>query len=123
MLESMTLQSGPQSDKASSQFARLHLHEFEDHSDSEDVLHHSYEKNHVYKKKHRSSSTGARSNFVRDMEARLAGLRHEKLKSQISGTSRDEKLSGLIYDADFDCYYNPLDDQYYKLQPFNGNSQ
>uniref|UniRef100_A0A7I4YKX4 AGC-kinase C-terminal domain-containing protein n=1 Tax=Haemonchus contortus TaxID=6289 RepID=A0A7I4YKX4_HAECO len=122
MLESMTLQSGPQSDKASSQFARLHLHEFEDHSDSEDVLH-SYEKNHVYKKKHRSSSTGARSNFVRDMEARLAGLRHEKLKSQISGASRDEKLSGLIYDADFDCYYNPLDDQYYKLQPSNGNSQ
>uniref|UniRef100_A0A183F1Y8 Fibrinogen C-terminal domain-containing protein n=1 Tax=Heligmosomoides polygyrus TaxID=6339 RepID=A0A183F1Y8_HELPZ len=47
----------------------------------------------------------------------LTGLRHEKMNTQPSGTCRDDRLTGLIYDPDFDCYYNPMDDQYYKVQP------
>ncbi|KAK5966871.1 hypothetical protein GCK32_002018 [Trichostrongylus colubriformis] len=121
MLESMALRSPTRSSVASRQLARLHLHEFEDHSDSEDPLPHTFGKNFsdLIKTRQRSSSAGARSSLVRDMEARLAGLRHEKMKSQMSGASRDERLSGLLYDPDFDCYYNPVDDQYYKLQPFS----
>ncbi|KAK6046695.1 hypothetical protein COOONC_15799 [Cooperia oncophora] len=122
--------SSPRS-KSSHQFARLHLHEFEDHSDSEEVLPYKLENNYAYlvkcknvqpQAKQRSASAGARSSFVRDMEARLAGLRHEKMKSQMSGASRDERLSGLLYDPDFDCYYNPVDDQYYRLQPTSKDS-
>ncbi|KIH68699.1 hypothetical protein ANCDUO_00961, partial [Ancylostoma duodenale] len=65
----------------------------------------------------RARSAGFRGNTVRDMESRLAGFRHEKMKSTSSRESNDDRLNGLVYDPDFDCYYNPVTDQYYRLHP------
>lgn len=98
---------------------RFRVHEYEDHSDSEGAATSSKPKEFIEfsKSERRSASAGMRASFVRDTEARLTGLRHEKMNTQPSGTCRDDRLTGLIYDPDFDCYYNPMDDQYYKVQP------
>uniref|UniRef100_A0A1I7WMW6 Major sperm protein n=1 Tax=Heterorhabditis bacteriophora TaxID=37862 RepID=A0A1I7WMW6_HETBA len=66
----------------------------------------------------RSASAGIRGRTgISKMEARLSGYRHEKMRSSTrSGELPEDQVSGLVYDPDFDCYYNPQDDQYYRLE-------
>uniref|UniRef100_A0A8R1DQ41 Uncharacterized protein n=1 Tax=Caenorhabditis japonica TaxID=281687 RepID=A0A8R1DQ41_CAEJA len=58
-----------------------------------------------------------RPSGIRNMEERLAGMRHEKMRSSTkSGEIEDDQISGLVYDKEFDCYYNPKTDRYYRLK-------
>ncbi|KAK6747389.1 hypothetical protein RB195_000531 [Necator americanus] len=119
MLRSIACSSQSDRDTMPKRLARLQEHEYEDCSDNEQIsaerdLWKNYD---VYLKKSRARSAGARGSGVCDMEFRVAGYRHEKMKSSSSRESHDDRLNGLIYDPDFDCYYNPDTDQYYRLQP------
>ncbi|CAJ0958997.1 unnamed protein product, partial [Mesorhabditis belari] len=74
----------------------------------------------VRRRAHSAQSTNDR-HLIREMEDRLQGFRHEKTsstqRSQKSTDFSSELTAGLIYDADFDCYYCPDDDTYYRLVP------
>ncbi|CAJ0584810.1 unnamed protein product, partial [Mesorhabditis spiculigera] len=67
---------------------------------------------------HSQGGTDGR-HIIREMEDRLQGFRHEKTsstqRSQKSTDFSSDAMAGLIYDADFDCYYNPEDDTYYRV--------
>ncbi|EYC31916.1 hypothetical protein Y032_0003g1305 [Ancylostoma ceylanicum] len=119
MLRSIACSSSIGGDATPSRLARLHEHEYEDQSDSEQTSNGTSTWNDydAFWKGRRARSAGFRGNTVRDMESRLAGFRHEKMKSSSSRESNDDRLNGLVYDPDFDCYYNPVTDQYYRLQP------
>lgn len=44
-------------------------------------------------------------------------MRHEKMRSSTkSGDTGDDQISGLVYDKEFDCYYNPNTERYYRLK-------
>ncbi|WKY05750.1 hypothetical protein Q1695_006170 [Nippostrongylus brasiliensis] len=124
MLNSIIGSSSTNGNHNPNRVERLHLHEYEDQSDAEDpsTSYSMQDFNELRQKSKRSLSAGVRGSFVREMESRLAGLRHEKLRTQRSGVSGDERVSGLLYDPDFDCYYNPIDDQYYKVKLSRRNS-
>ncbi|KAL6739107.1 hypothetical protein Aduo_012593 [Ancylostoma duodenale] len=119
MLRSIACASSNGRDATPSRLARLHEHEYEDQSDSEQTLNGTSTSDDydALWKGRRARSAGFRGNTVRDMESRLAGFRHEKMKSTSSRESNDDRLNGLVYDPDFDCYYNPVTDQYYRLHP------
>lgn len=58
-----------------------------------------------------------RESTIRNLEDRLTGMRHEKMRSSTkSGEMEDSQISGLVYDKEFDCYYNPNTDRYYRLK-------
>ncbi|KAF1765067.1 hypothetical protein GCK72_005018 [Caenorhabditis remanei] len=58
-----------------------------------------------------------RESGIRNLEDRLTGMRHEKMRSSTkSGEMGDDQISGLVYDKEFDCYYNPNTDRYYRLK-------
>ncbi|CAP21991.1 Protein CBG00646 [Caenorhabditis briggsae] len=58
-----------------------------------------------------------RESGIRNQEDRLTGMRHEKMRSSTkSGDMGDDQISGLVYDKEFDCYYNPNTDRYYRLK-------
>lgn len=58
-----------------------------------------------------------RESGIRNQEDRMSGMRHEKMRSSTkSGDMGDDQISGLVYDKEFDCYYNPNTDRYYRLK-------
>ncbi|CAI4227431.1 unnamed protein product [Auanema sp. JU1783] len=111
------------------QMNQLRIHEFEDKSDEdEDVLLRSNTS--TTQRRRRSlvrqleqddsfypKDTNMRENVVSNMEDRLSGFRHEKMRSSTKSGEGDGiiQIAGLVYDADFDCYYNPEDDTYYRV--------
>ncbi|CAI5443857.1 unnamed protein product [Caenorhabditis angaria] len=66
-----------------------------------------------------------KTSAIRNLEDRLSGYRHEKMRSSTKSGDffDDEQITGLVYDMDFDCYYNPQTDTYYRLKSMSKNSE
>uniref|UniRef100_A0A1I7UDJ5 Uncharacterized protein n=1 Tax=Caenorhabditis tropicalis TaxID=1561998 RepID=A0A1I7UDJ5_9PELO len=59
-----------------------------------------------------------RESGISNLEDRLSGMRFEKMGSSTKSRDMedDKSISGLVYDKEFDCYYNPNTDKYYRLK-------
>ncbi|CAD6190713.1 unnamed protein product [Caenorhabditis auriculariae] len=72
----------------------------------------------------RLSNLEQRQSALKSLEDRLAGYRHEKMRSSTrSGDLPEDLISGLVYDVDFDCYYNPRTDTYYRLKSMSKSEE
>lgn len=53
-------------------------------------------------------------------EERMTGFRHEHFKvsgSRSQPSAEECETLSLVYDADFDCYYDPKTDAYFRVVP------
>ncbi|CAB3405502.1 unnamed protein product [Caenorhabditis bovis] len=100
----------------------LYKHEYQDESDDEMEALRNRRKSSMVRQDEQegmdASLAGVRLKpmVIKNSESRLSGYRHEKMRSSTkSGDLSVDQISGLVYDIDFDCYYNPKTDTYYRL--------
>ncbi|GMT24352.1 hypothetical protein PFISCL1PPCAC_15649, partial [Pristionchus fissidentatus] len=71
----------------------------------------------------RSTSAVTTRDEMIKLEGRWDGWKRGKKSTTITPRSQQtsqftqEHLQKLIYDTDFDCYYDPVNDRYYKITP------